>query len=328
MMRVTTVLVTAAGTATALNVLRALRERKPDALALRLVGADTNPVSLIASARLCDAFHRLPPYNDPLYLAALFDTCGRERVDMLIPIMDGEVEVVAGVQDELACMGVSTLLPSPDVVAACNDKRLTYDLLRRYNVPTPATWLPAELAQLDGSTPWPVIVKPRRGVGSAEVYRADDAAELAVFLRRVEDPIVQEYLPGEEYTVDVLIDGHGRILANVPRLRIQAKAGVSTKGRTVRDAELIERTAALCVAIGLRGPANVQWRRDGERLGCFEINPRFSGGLALTIAAGTNTPLMLVRLCLGEAVAAIGFRAGMTMIRSWSEQFFYEEVNP
>jgi carbamoyl-phosphate synthase large subunit len=110
----------------------------------------------------------------------------------------------------------------------------------------------------------------------------------------------------------------------VPRLRIQAKAGVSTKGRTVHDDMLIEETARLCAAIGLRGPANVQWRREGARLGCFEINPRFSGGLALTIAAGANTPLMLVRLCLGEQVWPAEFRAGVTMIRSWSEHFLYE----
>jgi carbamoyl-phosphate synthase large subunit len=172
-----------------------------------------------------------------------------------------------------------------------------------------------------------VIVKPRCGVGSADVYRADDATELKVFLRRVADPVIQAYLPGEEFTVDVLADGDGRILATVPRLRIQAKAGVSTKGRTLRDADLIERTARLCVAIGLRGPANVQWRRAGEQLGCFEINPRFSGGLALTIAAGANTPLMLVQLCLGQAVAPVAFRAGVTMVRSWAEQFIFEEVS-
>jgi carbamoyl-phosphate synthase large subunit len=324
-MRPTTVLVTAAGTATALNVLRVLREQ--DALALRLVGCDTNPAELVASARLCAAFQQVPPCDDPAYWPALRDLCEREGVGVLIPVVDGEVEVAARWRDELARLGVRTLLPPLDVVIACNDKRLTYDLLRRHAVPTPATWLPSELSASGGPSAWPVIVKPRSGLGSADVYRADDAAELAVFLRRVADPVIQEYLPGEEFTVDVLADADGRILVTVPRLRIQAKAGVSTKGRTLRDADLIERTARLCVAIGLRGPANVQWRRAGEQLGCFEINPRFSGGLALTIAAGANTPLMLVQLCLGYAVAPAEFRAGVTMVRSWSEQFIFEEVS-
>jgi len=324
-MRPTTVLVTAAGTATALNVLRALREQ--DTLALRLVGCDTNPAELVASARLCAAFQQVPPGDDPAYWPTLCDLCEREGVDVLIPVMDGEVEIAARMRDELVRLGVRTLLPPLDMVLACNDKRLTYDLLRHHAVPTPATWLPAELAASAGPPAWPVIVKPRCGVGSADVYHADDATELAVFLRRVDDPVIQEYLPGDEFTVDVLADDGGRILATVPRLRIQTKAGVSTKGRTLRDADLLERTARLCVAIGLRGPANVQWRRAGERLGCFEINPRFSGGLALTIAAGANTPLMLVQLCLGYAVAPAEFRTGVTMVRSWAEQFIFEEVS-
>lgn len=318
----TTALVTAAGTATALNVLRALREQS--ALPLRLAGSDTNPAAMVPAARLCDAFWQAPRYDAPDYIAKLLDWCERERVGLLIPIMDGEVEAAALAQDDLRARGVHTLLPPPDLVAACNDKRRTYDLLRRHDVPTPATWLPSELADAGGPPSWPVIVKPRRGVGSAEVYRADDADDLAVFLRRVSDPVVQAYLPGDEYTVDVLADGAGRILATAPRLRIQAKAGVSTKGRTVDDAELIERTARMCAAIGLRGPANVQWRRDGAQIGCFEINPRFSGGLALTVAAGANTPLMLARLCLGLPVEPASFRPGVTMIRSWSEQFIFE----
>lgn len=325
-MRATTVLVTAAGTATALNVLRALREQ--DAEALRLVGTDMNPAGLVAAARLCDAFQQVPRNDDPRYLPALLDLCEREGIGVLIPVMDGEVEAVACGRDDLERRGVRTLLPPLDVVAACNDKRQTFDLLRRHDVPTPMTWLPDELARAGGPAAWPLIVKPRRGVGSADVYRADDEAELAVFLRRVENPIIQEYLAGEEYTVDVLADGDGRVLAAVPRLRIQTKAGVSTKGRTVDDGDLIARTSRLCAAIGVRGPANVQWRRDGQRLGCFEINPRFSGGLALTIAAGANTPLMLVRLCLGQAVEPIGFRAGVVMVRSWSEQFLFEEDGP
>lgn len=319
----TTVLVTAAGTATSLNVVRALREQ--GVLALRLVGADTNPARLVASAQLCDAFAQLPRGDDSAYESALLALCERLGVDVVIPVMDAEVAVVARVREVLAERGVRSLVSAPDVVAGCNDKLRTWALLQACGVPTPMTWLPDALGRAGGPPTWPVIVKPREGVGSADVYRADDAAELAVFVRRVRDPIVQAYVPGEEFTVDVLLDGGGQVLAAVPRVRLQTKAGVSTKGRTVADAELIARTSAVCVAMGVRGPANVQWRRDGVELCCLEINPRFSGGLALTVAAGVNTPVMLVQLCLGMPVAPAVFRAGVTMIRSWSELFLFEE---
>jgi len=318
----TTVLVTAAGTATALNVLRALHQQGE--IPLRLVGTDMLAANMVASSPLCGAFRQLPASSDPDYLPRLLDICVQEQVDIVIPINDGEVEAVAVAREELARQGIKTLLASLEVVATCNDKRATYDLLCRHDVPTPATWLPEELERAGSPKSWPLVVKPRRGIGAVDVYIANDEMELAVFLRRVPDAIVQEYLPGEEYTVDVLADNNSRILAAVPRLRLQTKAGVSSKGRTVDDAEMIERTARFCAAIGLRGPANVQWRRTNSYMGCFEINPRFSGALALTIAAGANTPLLLVKLLLGQKVEPVEFRAGVTMLRSWSEQFLFD----
>jgi biotin carboxylase len=54
----------------------------------------------------------------------------------------------------------------------------------------------------------------------------------------------------------------------------------------------------------------------------IEINPRFGGATAFTIAgAGVNTPLMLVRAALGHEVPArIGeFSEGATLLRYWDE---------
>ena len=43
--------------------------------------------------------------------------------------------------------------------------------------------------------------------------------------------IIQEYLPGKEYTVDVLSDLDGNSLLAIPRERIEVKAGISSKGK-------------------------------------------------------------------------------------------------
>ena len=52
---------------------------------------------------------------------------------------------------------------------------------------------------------------------------------------------------------------------------------------------------------------NIQCRMVDGPPKVFEINPRFSGGIPLTIAAGADFPAMLVDLALGRRVApAIG----------------------
>ena len=84
----------------------------------------------------------------------------------------------------------------------------------------------------------------------------------------------------------------------------------------------------MCAAIPFFGPINIQCRlRDGWP-SVFEINPRFSGGIPLTIAAGANFPKMLIKLAMGATLASqVGeFRAGVWMT-SYEASVFLEEAN-
>jgi carbamoyl-phosphate synthase large subunit len=126
---------------------------------------------------------------------------------------------------------------------------------------------------------------------------------------------VQEYLDGPEFTIDVLCDFHGTPLSIVPRERVVIRAGVIDRGRTVRSERLIDLAAAVCRAMPFVGPINIQCRMRGEEPAVIEINPRFSGGIPLTIAAGADFPRMLLKLAQGLEVApAIGaFQDGLWM---------------
>lgn len=67
-------------------------------------------------------------------------------------------------------------------------------------------------------------------------------------------------------------------------------------------------------------------RMLGEQPAIFEINPRFPGGIPLTIAAGANFPRMLVDLASGTTLApAIGaFREGLWMTTYESSMFLHD----
>ena len=56
-------------------------------------------------------------------------------------------------------------------------------------------------------------------------------------------------------------------------------------------------------ALPFRGPINIQCRVHKGRPTVFEINPRFSGGIPLTIEAGADFPAMLLQLHAGRPVA-------------------------
>ncbi|MFC5749328.1 ATP-grasp domain-containing protein [Actinomadura rugatobispora] len=74
--------------------------------------------------------------------------------------------------------------------------------------------------RVPGNAPYPLVLKPREGVASEDVFLVHDARELAA--RRAEirarrsDPLVaEEYLPGELHTLETLGDGHSlRVLGS------------------------------------------------------------------------------------------------------------------
>jgi len=135
---------------------------------------------------------------------------------------------------------------------------------------------------------------------------------------------VQEAVDGTEFTVDCFAAEPGRVVAAVPRERIAIKAGVSVKGRTYHH-PLIEDIASTVVEkSGIVGPANVQGmlKADGS-FSIIEMNPRFSGTLALTTASGINFGSLLLDCIAGNPIPDLrgAHKADVRMVRYWSEVF-------
>ena len=75
----------------------------------------------------------------------------------------------------------------------------------------------------------------------------------------------------------------------MPRWRVETKAGISTKGMTFVDNAVVSIAARALRAVGLCGAANLQgFVGDDGNVSVIEINPRFSGGLSLSLAAGAD----------------------------------------
>jgi carbamoyl-phosphate synthase large subunit len=120
----------------------------------------------------------------------------------------------------------------------------------------------------------------------------------------------------------------GRPVQIVPRERVIIRAGVIDRGRTVKWPALIELAQQTCNAMRFAGALNIQCRLREGWPAIFEINPRFSGGIPLTIAAGADFPKLLIKMALGVDVQpAIGdFKEG-TWMTSYETSFFLDESN-
>ena len=247
-----------------------------------------------------DEAHLVPLATDPGYLEAIEEICHRAAVDLVVPTIDDELPLFGANRARFEAFGARVAASAAGTARTCNDKLLTYQRLAREHIAIATTYLPDGLP---GDLEFPVFVKPRSGRGGVGAFAATTARELEFFVEYVEDPIVQHYLDGPEFTIDVLCDFSGDVLSVVPRERLVVRAGTSDRGRTTDDPALIALGLQCARALQFVGAANVQCRVVDGRPTVFEVNPRFSGGIPLTIAAGADFPRCLVELVLGRPVA-------------------------
>ncbi|MBV8196619.1 MAG: ATP-grasp domain-containing protein [Candidatus Eremiobacteraeota bacterium] len=311
------VLITAAGTVTAQSLIKALRE---DGRVRFIASGDMN--ALNATRAFSDAFVLLPPASAPGFATACLEAARRLQIDLLVPlIVESEFLPLDDARERFEAIRCRVLLPARAITERTGDKLNFARYLDELGIPGPSTvaYSPEMHVQK-----FPVYLKPRRGSGSVGTTRVTSAHSLHETARGRSDLIVQEAVDGTEFTVDCFAAEPGRVVAAVPRERITIKAGVSVKGRTYRHPRIEAIVRDVVEASGLRGPANVQGMlRDDGSFSIIEMNPRFSGTLALTTAAGINFGTLLIDMIEGRPIPDLlgRHRDDVVMLRYWSEIF-------
>ena len=249
----------------------------------RVIVTDVDPSS--PAVHVAHRAYRVPLATHPEYIDALLDVCVNEEIGLLVPTVDDELEVVARARVRFTDIGVSVACSPDSTAALCNDKYATCHHLADHGVEAARTWLPG---QIPDDAPELLFIKPRVGRGGVGAFTIRNRRERDFFLEYVASPVVQEYLQAPEYTIDMLCDWNGEPIFIVPRERTVIRSGVIDRGRTVKNDALQALALAVAAAMRFQGPVNIQCRMRGDVPVVFEINPRFSGGIPLTIAAGRH----------------------------------------
>lgn len=275
-----------------------------------VVVTDVNPLSPAVHA--ANRAWRVPLSTAPDYIDAILEICVGERIGLVVPTIDDELVIFGRAAGRFLERGVRVAVSPAATSELCEDKYATCRYLNARGIPAADSWLPSALPETPA---FPLFIKPRRGRGSVGAYPVRTRRELDFFVDYVPDAVVQRYLDGPEFTIDMLCDFSGQPLSIVPRRRDVIRAGVSDRGRTVNDPALIQVARTCAATLQFAGAVNIQCRLVDGRPVVFEINPRFSGGIPLTIHAGADFPRMLVDLTAGVRVApSIGrFRDNLWM---------------
>ena len=264
---------------------------------LKIYGADM--AGTAPALAFCDYTRKVVAMKDPGYIQNLLDICVTDHINLLIPTIDTDLLVLAENKDKFEALGTRVMISAPDKIRICRDKNNTSQFFVDCGLHAP---MPVNDWK-DYKSGFPAFIKPKDGSSSINAFKVENEEELEVYAGQIEDYIVQPFVSGHEYTIDIFCDWDGDPISIVPRERLQVRAGEVLKTLICMDSTMIEESKDLCKAFKPCGPMTVQLIRDNAGVDWFiEINPRFGGGAPLSMKAGARSAEAILKLMDGKEV--------------------------
>lgn len=258
---------------------------------LKIYGADMT--STAPALAYCDYFRRVVSMKDSSYIENLLQICIDDSIDLLIPTIDTDLLVLAENKGRFDAIGTKVLISAPDKIRICRDKNNTSQFFIECGLHAPApvnNWNRYTMG-------YPAFIKPKDGSSSINAFRVNNEEELELYASQIKEYVVQPFVNGKEFTIDIFCDLEGNPITIVPRERLQVRAGEVLKTQIFMDKTMIEESKALCKYFKPCGPMTVQLIRDEFGIDWFiEINPRFGGGAPLSMKAGARSAEAIIRL--------------------------------
>ena len=271
----------------------------------------------------------VPSVYAPDYLDAVLAIVEEHVIDMVIPLNDLELPLMANASRRFEDLGAVVVVSSSEVIETCFDKYKTLEFLREIGLRGPKTFLDLEEAKRalqNGVLDFPVVVKPRWGSASIGVEIPQTMRELELAYELVQARLdrtilaeaskmdreravmIQEHIGGPEYGLDVVNDLDGNYVTTLVKEKLGMRSGETDRARTVSMPTL--ETAGQQIGEGLGHVGNMDCDAfivNGEPV-ILEMNPRFGGGYPFSHMAGANVPAAMLAWRADEEPDADWFR--------------------
>lgn len=284
------ILVPSASAPAGINTIKSLRMVK---YPVRIIASDSNRLS--AGFFMSDAYEVLPEIDSKSYIPQLLEIVTKHKINVLMPSSGYDIYQYSANKEKLLKLGALPVVSDIQTMKRCRDKMQTFNYLsKKFELP----FTTLDYKKVKG---FPLIAKPRYGKGSKGIVKIMNESELKYARFNSENLIFQEYLPGTEYTIDVLSDLECEPILAVPRIRVETRAGISTVGKIVKDENISETCRSIARYLKIRGPCCIQMKESSQGvLKIVEVNPRMGGGTIFTALAGANFPAMILDMVKGK----------------------------
>lgn len=263
---------------------------------LKIIGADISDSA--PALFFCDIAKRIVCIDNPVYIPQLLEICEKDKVDCLIPTIDTDLLLLAENKCLFENIGTKVLVSNADKVRLCRDKNCTSDYFLSLGLRAPV----AVGNVKEYNSGFPSFIKPKDGSSSIDAYKVTNDEDLNIYAKKIGDYVIQPFISGKEYTIDIFCDYEGNPIYITPRERIATRSGEVLKTRICQDEKMISEMKTLIKDYKPCGQITVQLIRDDVTGNDYfiEINPRFGGGAPLSIKAGADSAMAVIQILRGE----------------------------
>jgi carbamoyl-phosphate synthase large subunit len=255
------------------------------------------------------------------YITDLIGYCKNNQIEMIVSLLDLELNILAKHKDDFKKNNIFLAISEEEVCQTCNDKWKTQAFLNVNDFLTVPMFLEVESALKsvsEGESSFPFFVKPRWGMGSIAIFKAENEEELKVFFKKTkrdlhqsylhegsqvfgeDDVIIQQALPGEEYGLDVVNDFNTDYQTTFVKKKLAMRSGETDIAITLKNEILEKLGEKLSKSLKHTGNLDVDVFFDGKTPYILELNPRFGGGYPFTHLAGGNVVMAYIDWIRGE----------------------------
>jgi len=250
-----------------------------------------------------DDYFILPKILKKNYIDELFRVCLINNIQAVISLNDKELPILAQFKNKFIKKGIKLIVSNPRVIDICYDKYTTYKFLKENKFPFPKTFisLGETLKEIKAKTlKFPLLIKPRKGSASLGIKKVFNKKDLQNKFKEEENLIIQEFLQGDEYGIDVFCNSNLLPVSIFVKRKIKMRAGETDKAVTVYDIKMIEFIKKLIKKLELYGPGDIDLFKRGNEYIIMEINPRFGGGYPMSHAVGAEFPEKMIKIISEE----------------------------
>lgn len=185
-----------------------------------------------------------------------------------------------------------------DVVATCFDKYKMYKRCKELNIPTVKSYIDINEFEKDYENKkinFPVFVKPYNGSCSMYIQKIDNLKDLIFNMNKYSNLMIQEYMNGTEYGIDVYIDVISNEITSIfIKKKILMRAGETDKSISIKNDKLFELIKKFVTQLRFKGQIDIDvFERNGEFY-ISEVNPHFGGGYPHAYECGCNFPKFMI----------------------------------